>query len=592
MRRLMVERFAPTDAGRWRWIITHSQSVFCDSMTRKVQTTLGLWAVLGLGVLGSAYTSCQWYMAARQVRLVKEAREYLAKPDTHKAMLCLRLALRHNNRDTEACRLMAELAEMERSPAALLWRSRLVELNPGSTDDRLALARSAMIACDYHTATNALDGVAATGKATAAFHSLAGAVAGTMSQPALAEAHFLEAARLEPHNAFLQMNLAMVRLHGTNTPLHAEARRSLQQIAANPTNSNLRCQALRELISESLRAKNWEAALASSRQLLQETNAVFSDRLRQLDALRESKSTEFKQALADLELEASTEPGKIAELANWQMMNTTLPETLAWLRALPASTQTNLAIVMITAEVYTALHDWPGLQADVESQSWGELQFLQHAYIARALRGQEFPGAATGGWKLAVEAANDNLASLGMLLKLTTTWQWQSEEEDILWRIVNRYPAERWAFAALSRTLHAGGQTRALMMLYRQELKRSPENLGAKNNLAMTAFLQQAIELKPHDLAREVYEKAPTNSAFVSTYAFSLHLQNKDAEALKIFQTLEEEQLEDPRIAGYYGLVLNATGDKATARGYLDSAFKRPMLPEEQELFKRAAAGI
>ena len=129
------------------------------------------------------------------------------------------------------------------------------------------------------------------------------------------------------------------------------------------------------------------------------------------------------------------------------------------------------------------------------------------------------------------------------------------------------------------------------MMLYRQELKRSPENLGAKNNLAMTAFLQQAIELKPHDLAREVYQKAPTNSAYASTYAFSLHLQKKDAEALKVMQLLPPKDLENPSVAGYYGLVLKATGYPDKAKVYLQWASKAQMLPEEKKLFDRAKAG-
>src|SRR2546430_6550063 len=48
-----------------------------------------------------------------------------------------------------------------------------------------------------------------------------------------------------------------------------------------------------------------------------------------------------------------------------------------------------------------------------------------------------------------------------------------------------------------------GGRTRPLMMLYKQEVKRSPMDLSAKNNLAMTALLLDAQELKPHDRSEE-----------------------------------------------------------------------------------------
>ena len=547
--------------------------------------------VLGLILVAVAgHYGIHGYAAYRQGRLVKQAKEYLVQREERKALLCLQRALRHDARDVEACRLMAQLTEAGRSPAALVWRSRVVELNPRSTDDRLALAQTALSVRDYASATNALEGVDAAGKKTAAYHNIAGAVASAANQLAGAEAHFLEAARLEPQNAVLQLNLSVVRLRGTNAPALAAARSALQRIATNPTNATLRCQALRELTLDSLRAKQSAAALALSRQLLAETNSVFRDRLLRLEVLRETKSAEYQPALATFQREAAGEPGKAYELGAWQMANTTPADTLTWLRTLPPDTQTNLAVAMITAEGYTALRDWPGLQAAVDPQNWGELEFIRHAFKARALRGQELTSAAMGEWELALKLANSQKASLGMLLRLAAAWQWQSEGEEILWSIVNRYPGEKWAFQALTQALFAGGRTRPLMMLYSQELKRSPSDLGIKNNLAVTAFLLDAKELKPHDLAREVYEKASTNAAFASTYAFSLHLQDKNAEALKVMQTLAPKYLEDPAIAGYYGLILKATGDNGKAQAYLNWAFKAPMLPEERKMFERAKA--
>ena len=53
-------------------------------------------------------------------------------------------------------------------------------------------------------------------------------------------------------------------------------------------------------------------------------------------------------------------------------------------------------------------------------------------------------------------------------------------------------------------------------------------------------MLLQAWEKKPHELAREVYQKGTNNSAFVSTYAYSLLVQQKAGEALKIMEDLPE----------------------------------------------------
>src|ERR1039457_510870 len=163
--------------------------------------------ILGVLLLAGGYAGYRGYVSIRQARLVKQARTFLDQANGKKALLFLQRALRYNPKDVEACRLMAELNEAGRSPSALLWRNRVVELNPSSTDDRLALARTAMMLRDYATATNALEGVDPAGKKTASYHNVAGSVAAAVNQSAQAEAHFLEATRLEPQNPVPQLNL-------------------------------------------------------------------------------------------------------------------------------------------------------------------------------------------------------------------------------------------------------------------------------------------------------------------------------------------------------------------------------------------------
>ena len=551
-----------------------------------------LLIVLVLAIGGGGYAGYQGYKSARQAKLIKQTRKYLAKSDPRRALLCLRRALRYNSRDIEACRLMAELTETGRSPAALVWRSRVVELNPRSLDDRLALAQTAMALSDYASATNALAAVDQAGKKTAAYHNIAGAVAAAGNQPAQAEAHFLEAARLEPQNLVPQLNVSVVRLQGTNDQALAEARSTLKRISANATNSALRCEALRYLAVDSIRYKQFQSALALSRQLLQETNSVFRDRLLRLDVLRETKSAEYKPALADLQSKAGTNTVNIFELGTWEMAKSGASDTLAWLRSLPMSAQTNQPVALLAADCYTSLGDWRGLQAALEHQYWAELEFLRHAFNSLALRGQELNSAALAEWELAVKVANGQQGSLVMLLRLAVQWNWRSEGEELLWTFVNEFPNEQWAVQALSQALYFGGRTRPLMLLYSQQVKRSPSDLTAKNNLAMTALLLDAKELKPHDLAREVYGKAPTNSSYASTYAFSLQLQEKNAEALKVIERLTPQELETPSFAGYYGLILKATGNGVKAKAYLETASKAQLLPEERKLFDKARAGI
>ena len=542
-----------------------------------------------VGVAG--YAGHRTYKVWKQKHLLSMAREFYAKADGKNAQLSLRQALAVNPMNVDANRLAAEVAQAARSPEALIWRSRVVELNPKSTDDRLALAETAMIYHDYGVGTNALEGVSAEGKKTAAYHNIAGALAAAANQVAEAKAHFQEAIRLEPQNASLQLNLAVVEIHGTNDPSAAEARASLQRLSLNQTNANLRCQALRELVIDAARNKHNESALALSGELLRQTNANFPDRLLRLEVLQAAQSTEFKSTMTAFEKEASTNSGRIYELATWQETHGAVPEGLAWLQSLPPDIRTNQPVALLVAEFHNFLKDWRGLQRALEHQDWQTSDFLRHAFLSRALRGQELTDSAKVEWEQALRAASGQKMSRTMLVRLAASWGWQSETEELLWTIINQYPSEKWADQALTQILFAGGRTQSLLQLFSQELKRTPSDLAAKNNLAMTAMLLDAKELKPYDLAREVHEQAPTNSFFAATYAYSLYLQGKKAEALKVMQQLKPQDLDRPATAGYYGIILKATGDAANAKVYLDKTTKGAFLPEEKKLFAQARGG-
>ena len=214
----------------------------------------------------TGYAGYRGYKVWKQNRMMNLAHAFAAKGDGRNVLLCVQQVLRSNPRNLEASRMMAALLEAGRSPGALVWRSQVVELNPKSLEDRLALAQSAMMFRDYMVATNALEGVDQAGRKTAAYHNVAGAVAAAANQRAEAEAHFFEAARLEPTNPVPQLNLAVVRLYSTNEPVRAEARTTLMSISSS--SPALRCQALRELVVDSLRSRQTNAALALSRELV------------------------------------------------------------------------------------------------------------------------------------------------------------------------------------------------------------------------------------------------------------------------------------------------------------------------------------
>jgi tetratricopeptide (TPR) repeat protein len=551
-----------------------------------------------IALLLIGYVGYRGYQVWKQSHGMAMAREYNAKSDVRNTILSLQQVLAANPRNIEAARMMAGLAEAARSPAALVWRQRVLELNPKSYEDRLTLAQTAIIFQDYPLATNTLAGVAEADKKTAAFHNIAGTAALMGGQPDEAEAHFSESIRIDPSNPIPQVNLAVVRLHRTNTLDMAEARISLQRVIMNSTNAALRSQARRELINDAMRFNNIPAALDLSRDLAQQTNAVFADKLLRLDVLMKTQSAEFKPTLAAYRREAATEPAKIFDLSNWQISKLSTAEELGWLQSLPTQTRTNQPAALLAAQCQLQLRDWRGLQDFIQPQNWNDplhlndLEYMRHAFLARALREQGLIEASTAEWGVALKDASDQKGTLISLFRTAAAWNWNTEAEQILWTVVNRYPEEKWAAPLLGQALMVWQRTRSMMELFSILAKQTPDDLAVKNNLAMTAMLLGAQEMNPYALAQEVYGKFPKNPSFASTYAFSLYLQGKYPDALKVMQQLTAKDLQNPDIAGYCGLILKANGNKAEAIFYLNLASKAQLLPEEKALFDQARAGL
>ena len=86
--------------------------------------------------------------------------------------------------------------------------------------------------------------------------------------------------------------------------------------------------------------------------------------------------------------------------------------------------------------------------------------------------------------------------------------------------------------------------------------------------------------------------KRPPIHSYAATYAYSLYVQEKEADALKVMQQLKPQELEVHPSRVITELILKAAGDGASAKVYLDKAAKARLLPEERKLFDQAKAGI
>jgi thioredoxin-like negative regulator of GroEL len=533
------------------------------------------------------------YELWKQNHWMSLARQYADRNDVKNEVLCLRQVLRYNPNNVEACRMMANLSEAAGSPAALTLRKKILELAPNSFDDRMALVQTALIFKDTQTASNALAGVDDAGKKTAAYFDLSAKLALLENKPAEAEADFAEACRIDPSLVSSQLSLAVLKLHSSNALDIAEARIDLKRISLNLTNSYARTQADRELTIDALRNRDNNTALYYSKQLVEQTNSVFEHKLLRLDVLQAAGSDEYNSTLASYQSDAIAQPNDLTAMTLWMMGRNMSPQVINWLQRQPANIQTNLPAALLIAQCQLQTRDWNGLEKTVSRGNWGGLEPVRNADMAFALRQQGSIDASKAEWDAAVVSANGQLTGLSNLYRLANEWHWYDEAQQLLWTIFNKFPDQQWAGQSLVTMLYKNGSTRPLMGLFDTLEKRNPANTDTKNDLAITAMLLRAEEMKPYELANEVYQSNPTNSFYACTYAFSLHLQGKDADALKIMKQIPPKELKSNSTPGYYGIILKANGDNAQAKDYLKLGLSAPsLLPEERALFKQAMTGL
>lgn len=529
------------------------------------------------------------YRYWKQEHLIREARYFLSQSDASNAILCLQQAVQSNPSNVEACRMFANLAEMARSHNAIFWRRRVAELEPKNSQNQIELAKTALMFGDLGIASEALAALDDAGKKTAGYHKMAAALAWSLNQAPEAESHYLEATRIEPDNLVSQIDLATVQLVSTDPAKAEQGRLRLDTLKTNPV---VRCQALRQLALDATRHGAMSRALACSAELLADPQSTYSDRVMRLDLLKQAESPDLTTYLSVIQKESATNRVKAFELGKWMFDKGRTNDALAWIHTLPPDVRTNAPVAVIAAEGEAALGHWAELESMTRSQSWKEMDYLRHAYHAWALRIMGNSPAAVVEWHNALKSSERKLPALNDLAGKTAAWGWEAEMDETLWAIVDNFPMEKGAFLLLYNRLFESGNTPALRNLLLKISQAVPSNVELQNNLATVSMLLDPRESKAHDVARNAYAKDPKNPFVLSTYAYSLYLQHKPDEALKLFDTLPAQQLTNAAVATYYGIILAGSGHGPKARPYLDLADKAKLLPEERNLLKKARDSV
>ncbi len=488
-----------------------------------------------------------------------------------------------------ATALIADIAEKTGARDSVRWRERLVALEPWNTTNMVTWAQAALRYNDYFTALKALSGYPTNPPPPAFYHETAGAIALGIGDRQQADVHFSEALRLDPTNVTRQLNLAKLRLSAGSAAGQAEARRSLERLAASPAT---RPEALALLANDALARQDWKVAVRDAQELVARTNAPFDDHLVYLTALRGDGSPSFTNQLRIAQARASEDPAQLARMIVWMNEAGYVPQAMAWARSLPVEIRQDPRVGIAIADIFIGLEDWLGLRNWVRSSDWGGLNSYRIAYDAFAtgfLASPEVRNAEVDGlWAKAVALVKGDATQLEALATMADRWRLPKAAESTRWAVVDSGNGQENALMALHRLYLAKEDTMGQYRVAQRLFKLKPDDLAAQNNAVYLGLLLGVADSGLHALADDLHRRSPRNPIHASTYAFSLYRKGQAQAAVDIMAQIEPSILRRPAMAAMNGIFLAKAGDTVRAREFLKLAENMKLLPEEEKLVTEA----
>ncbi len=565
-----------------------------ESAASKIETAylkLGAWIAGGiilLLVLG--WGGHRLYRNWQEDHLVRRAAAFMSGGDLKTASLNARRALQLNPKNLGATRVIAQIAEKTGDRTALDWRRKVLELNPASLDDALALVRCGLWFNDLGTAEQTLNALGDSAKQKPEFHAASGRLAEMKKDATAAEGHWARAAELAPEETAYRFQLALVQL-GSNAPAKREkALAALEGLRSDPKE---RSAATRTLIVDGAAHRGDPERLRSLASDLQGyPDAPFSDRIIYLEILRQLHDPAYDEYLSKLKAETRAEPSDLASLLSWMIRNQMSAEAIAFANSFSAEAQTKWPVPLAIAEAHAQAKNWTQLERLTKNGSWPANDFLRRAYLARAFRGEERTLASEQELAAAQQEAASNPQALATLGQTIADWGWQNEAVELLWALTKNPETRLSALQSLYEHYAKIPDTSGLYRTLTRFAEISPNDANIQNNLAQISLLLGADVEHARKLAADLIARDPSNAVYNSTYAFALLSKGDTKGALKIMDGLTADQLRDPSVATYYGLVLSAAGQKEKAREFLHRSSEANLLPEEKALVAKAESAL
>jgi predicted Zn-dependent protease len=529
------------------------------------------------------------YLRWQEHQLMRQAHVAFDKNDLRWAALAAQRAFAVAPSSADVCRTLAAIAEKQDNPEAIEWRQRVVTIDQNSRADRLALAESALRFAQPAIAAEALSQIPPAQQNDAGYHAAAAHLALTKNDRTDAEKHLIAAVRLAPNDPQWQLELAEFQLHSKDADQRDEGRTLAKRLKSDP---QVRIAAIHVLLNDATRWHSNSTGIELARELDGLPAASFTDHLLALAIFRGLNDPAFTPALTRLESEAVQSLDKAVQLINWMNNQNLALLAIDWSKQLPAEIFDNVAMRFALADSFIQLRDWRALKKLLQGSSWDNSESLRRALQAKAARETGDESGFEKEWGAAVAQAEGDPVRLNILQTIAFQWNWPDKATAVLWMLAQNRSAQRPALRTLYRYYAAQRDTAGLYRTLAQLVAVLPDDAALRNNFAQISLLLNVDTPGALSIARALHESHPHDAAFASTYAFALFRTRDGKAALQVMKQLTPEQLNDPSVATYYGIVLSGTGQAAEASRYFAVAKKAKLLPEEEELVAQAEAAI
>jgi len=486
--------------------------------------------------------------------------------------------------------ILAEATEKQNRPETVAWREQIARLLRDNVDSQLNLASAALRFGQLDIARTALDKVAPDDRDKAAYHVVAGWLARAQGNEAGVEEHFAEAVKQEPANDLYQFNLAVLQIRLTDPEKHGAALTTLERLSKV---AGFRTGSLRALLNDAVQQNDLERAETFAQDLQMSQQVTFGDYLLCLDFYRKLDEKKFLPLLEKVKPVAARDPADVGLLMDWMNRNALHAELLRWMEKLPQKITAIPPAAIAIADAYTEVKNWSRLKRWTRSGSWGDAEYLRFAYQAYAAR-QSRQSAAEAEfdslWRSAKDATGDLPEREMQLARLATKWNLTAEAEQLWLHVTKHAPARREALDVLYKIYRTNNDLPNLYKTAQRLYESSPSEPDTAANYARLALLLDQNTKEGQRVAREAYDRAPTDVNCAMTYAFSLYGLGRTAEGVEVIKTLPPETLRDPHAAVYVAVILLDENQIEAADEFVGVARDGPIYPEEKRLLDEATA--